>query len=554
MTELLSPTVAGILMIAGGAIPGFVVYWLRTEPQGIVVRWFRFAMLCGMVWSVTFGLIVLVESSVLRLALTNVFIIAVPSAAIATFAFSYEFTFREPVPKPVLLLYVPVGLLFVLAWFNPGQLIYTVADPYQTSTILVPAEPGSIRLFLNVIGGPLIVIMAAGLVIGELLRTDNRTRTIQAGVVLLLIVSTLVPGVIKALELVPSYFDPSVIGWSTVGVVVATTFKRFDLFGLSPNAKRRVFDELPDPVVVVTPDGTVSDINEAARTVLAVDIGMTTADLREANPALEAVLDGTAATVELSVDGSRRVFEYTEKPVSQGYGTEGRVLFFRDVTAQTTTAEKLEEKTDRLEAFATRVSHDLRGPITNALSQTKLARREMDEPTELDEIAETLTHAETLIDDILALARGGKQPDSEQVALADHATQAWSTVSTPDASLVVETEQTISADSGQLLRLLENLFRNAVEHGGDDVTVRLGSTADGFYVADDGVGIPVEHRDAVFEERTTFDDGGTGYGLAIVSDIVDVHGWSVSVTDSESGGARFDISGVTLVDTATATA
>jgi signal transduction histidine kinase len=58
----------------------------------------------------------------------------------------------------------------------------------------------------------------------------------------------------------------------------------------------------------------------------------------------------------------------------------------------------------------------------------------------------------------------------------------------------------------------------------------------------------------VFEERTTFDDGGTGYGLAIVSDIADAHGWSVSVTDSESGGARFDISGVTLVDTATATA
>jgi len=554
MTELLSPTVAGILTIAGGAIPGFIVYWLRTEPQGIVVRWFRFAMFCGMVWSVTFGLIVLVESSVLRLALTNVFIIAVPSAAIATFAFSYEFTFRKPVPKPVLLLYVPVVLLFVLAWFNPGQLIYTVADPYQTSTILVPAEPGSIRLFLNVIGGPLIVIMAAGLVTGELLRTNNRTRTIQAGVVLLLIVSTLIPGVIKALELVPSYFDPSVIGWSVSGLVVATMFKRFDLFGLSPNAKRRVFDELPDPVVVVTPDGTVSDINEAARTVLAVDIGMTTAALREANPALDAVLDGTAATVELSVDGSRRVFEYTEKPVSQGYGTEGCVLFFRDVTAQTTTAEKLAEKTDRLEAFATRVSHDLRGPITNALSLTKLARREMDEPTELAEIAETLTHAETLIDDILAMARSGQEPECEPIAVATLATQAWSTVSTPDASLVVETEQTISADSGQLLRLLENLFRNAVEHGGDDVTVRLGSTADGFYVADDGVGIPVEHRDAVFEERTTFDDGGTGYGLAIVSDIADAHGWSVSVTDSESGGARFDISGVTLVDTATATA
>ncbi|MFB6233499.1 MAG: ATP-binding protein, partial [Haloarculaceae archaeon] len=549
MDELLSPTVAGILMLASGSIPGYVVYWLRTEPQGIVVRWFRFAMLCGMVWSVTFGLIVLVDSSVLRLAITNLLIIAVPSSAFAIFAFSYEFTFREPVPRPFYLLYVPVALLFVLSWFNPGQLVYPVAAPYQASEILILNEVGPFRLVLNVIGGLLAVVMAAGLVTAELLRTNNRTRAIQAGVVLLLILSIFVPSVIKVLGFVPLYFDPSVFGWSIVGVVVATTFKRFDLFWLSPNAKRRVFDELPDPVVILNPDGNVSDANEAAMAVLDVEIGMTTAALREANPALEDVLDGTAATVELSVDGSRRVFEYTEQKVSQGYGTEGCVLFFRDVTAQTTTAERLAEKTDRLEAFATRVSHDLRGPITNALSQTKLARREVDEPTELDEIAETLTHAERLIDDILAMARSGQEPECEPIAVATLATQAWSTVSTPDASLVVETEQTISADSGQLLRLLENLFRNAVEHGGDDVTVRLGSNADGFYVADDGVGIPVEHRESVFEERTTFDDGGTGYGLAIVSDIADAHGWSVSVTESESGGARFDISGVTLVDT-----
>jgi PAS fold. len=361
MDELLSPTVAGILMLASGVIPGFVVYWLRTEPQGIVVRWFRFAMFCGMVWSVTFGLLVLVESSVLRLAITNLLIIAVPSSAFAIFAFSYEFTFRTQMPRPFYLLYVPVALLFVLSWFNPGQLVYPVAAPYQASDILILNEIGPFRLVLNVIGGLLAVAMAAGLVTGELLRTNNRTRAIQAGVVLVLILSIFVPSVIKVLGFVPLYFDPSVFGWSIIGVVVATTFKRFDLFGLSPNAKRRVFDELPDPAVILNPDGNVSDANEAARTMLDVDIGMTTAALREANPALEAVLDGTAAAVELSVDGSRRVLEYTEKPVSQGYGTEGCIFFFRDVTAQTTTAEELQEKTDRLEAFATRVSHDSGG-------------------------------------------------------------------------------------------------------------------------------------------------------------------------------------------------
>ena len=84
------------------------------------------------------------------------------------------------------------------------------------------------------------------------------------------------------------------------------------------------------------------------------------------------------------------------------------------------------------------------------------------------------------------------------------------------------------------------------------MTVRLGLTADEFYVADDGAGIRLKHREIVFENRTTFDDGATGYRLAIVSDIADVHDWSVSVTNSKPGGARYDISEVTIVDTATA--
>jgi signal transduction histidine kinase len=97
-----------------------------------------------------------------------------------------------------------------------------------------------------------------------------------------------------------------------------------------------------------------------------------------------------------------------------------------------------------------------------------------------------------------------------------------------------------------LQQLFENLFRNALEHGETVETVAVGALGDGpgFYVADDGVGIPESERDEVFESGYTTNEDGTGFGLAIVTDIADAHGWDVTVTESESGGARFEVRGV----------
>ena len=553
MYAILSPQLAGIVMILGSVIPGYIVYWLRTEPQGIIVRWFRFAMLCGAVWSISFGLIVLVESSVLRLAITNIFIIAVPSASIALFAVSYEFTFREPISKPYLLLFVPVVLLFVLAWFNPSQLIYTVENPYQTSEILVPANPGSLRLPLNMIGGPVLSLMAAGLVAGELVRTEHKQRTIQAGLLLLMITLGFIPGMLKVLELVPPYFDLTPIGWSLNGLILAVTIKRFDLFRLSPSSKRRVFETLADPVIALSPDNVVSDLNEAAYTTFEITLGMTMTELQASNPTLTAVLTDTATEVEIEQGNTKRVFEFSEITVPQGYGLETRLLLFQDITEQSARADALQEKTDRLDSFASRVSHDLQAPITVAGSYVGIARRADDPEESLDEIESALQRAERLIDDILSMARNGQDFDTEPVELGEQAVQAWSTVSTADASLVIETDAVVTADRRQLWRLFENLFRNSLEHGGSTVTVRVDTTSNGFYIADDGVGIPAGDRENIFDNKVTYDSDGTGYGLAIVRSIVDGHGWSIEATGSESGGARFDITNVSFDGTTEST-
>ncbi|MFC7057160.1 sensor histidine kinase [Halovenus salina] len=117
-------------------------------------------------------------------------------------------------------------------------------------------------------------------------------------------------------------------------------------------------------------------------------------------------------------------------------------------------------------------------------------------------------------------------------------------VPSENAALTVETDQTISADRSRLQQLLENLFANAVEHGGKDVTVRVGDLKEGFYVADDGVGIPEGEREDIFEAGYSTAEEGTGFGLRIAKQIVDAHGWDIRVTDSDDDGAQFEITGI----------
>jgi signal transduction histidine kinase len=70
------------------------------------------------------------------------------------------------------------------------------------------------------------------------------------------------------------------------------------------------------------------------------------------------------------------------------------------------------------------------------------------------------------------------------------------------------------------------------------------SQAAGFYVEDDGDGIPADEHGEIFDHGYTTSDDGMGFGLSIVEDIVDAHDWDISTAESHEGGARFEITGV----------
>jgi PAS domain S-box-containing protein len=208
---------------------------------------------------------------------------------------------------------------------------------------------------------------------------------------------------------------------------------------------------------------------------------------------------------------------------------------------------RLTRQNDRLEEFASIVSHDLRNPLNVAEGRLELAQEDCDS-AQLDHIEQAHDRMKALIEDLLVLAREGRDvTDIEAVDLATMVDSCWANVETADATLLVDTEGSIRSDENRLKQVFENLFRNAVEHGGEDVTVTVGELENGFYVEDDGLGIPDEKREAVFEVGYSTGQVGTGFGLGIVAEIVEAHDWDIHLVEGTDGGARFEITGVEFV-------
>lgn len=128
--------------------------------------------------------------------------------------------------------------------------------------------------------------------------------------------------------------------------------------------------------------------------------------------------------------------------------------------------------------------------------------------------------------------------------------EAWEVVNAPEATLEVNVDCTVQADEIYLRHLFGNLFTNAIEHGGEDITVTVGDLPTGFYMADDGPGISAADYDAVFKAgyTTASKQGGTGLGLAFVRELAEIYEWTYSVTKSGVGGAQFEFTDVTSMN------
>jgi signal transduction histidine kinase len=309
---------------------------------------------------------------------------------------------------------------------------------------------------------------------------------------------------------------------------------------------RDPFESLPDPALVYRGDeaAVVARVNDAFRAAF---------DRDPAGEPLAAALPGTEppSPDDLMAGGPFDVAVSTDDDpshyrVAATTDDGGGVVTYVDVTARERDLETVRAQRDRLDEFASLLAHDLRNPLEVAMARTELAR-DLGGDEHFLKVENALERMEGIIGQLLELAEeGAVVGDREQVGVDAVAREAWDTVETGDASLAFAGPPVARADPGRLRELFENLFRNALVHGGADVTVTVGGLADGagFYVADDGPGIAPDDRGDVFKAGFTTAENGTGFGLTIVHRIAAGHGWDVTATASEDGGARFEFTGL----------
>jgi signal transduction histidine kinase len=281
--------------------------------------------------------------------------------------------------------------------------------------------------------------------------------------------------------------------------------------------------------------------------------------------AISRIVRGEAPEFQVTIDpapdaGDQPSERYRATVIPDPDDPAGHIVF------RATTGPAATEQNDLgLDHVASVVSHDLRNPLEVAKTRLR-AGRDTGDDEQFKHVARAHDRMERIIEDVLTLARGEDTIDpSEEVDLTEIAEAAWESVDSDGATLSVDSRlPTAVVDADRTGRVFENLFRNAVEHGStsdsqsadvdaenpdpapdDPPEIRVGriesDSISGFYVADDGPGIPSSERDAVFEPGYSTHDHGTGLGLAIVHQIADVHRWDLRITSADGGGARVEV-------------
>jgi two-component system phosphate regulon sensor histidine kinase PhoR len=235
---------------------------------------------------------------------------------------------------------------------------------------------------------------------------------------------------------------------------------------------------------------------------------------------------------------------------------QGTILVFHNLT-------RLKQLERTREEFIANVSHELRTPLSHIKGYVETlldgAKNDPEVSTRfLETIARNAERLKLLIEDLLTIS----ELESGRVKLNLHSVELRSVVAkvfddfksraeAKHIALACETtDLAVRADPGRLEQVLSNLVDNAIKYGrtGGRVAVGAQSSEDAkveVFVKDDGVGLPAEALERVFERFYRVDkarsreQGGTGLGLSIVKHIVQGHGGRVWAKSEPGKGATF---------------
>jgi two-component system sensor histidine kinase TctE len=198
---------------------------------------------------------------------------------------------------------------------------------------------------------------------------------------------------------------------------------------------------------------------------------------------------------------------------------------------------RLDQGHERQQRFISMASHELRTPI--AVLQAKVENASDPAVRALGDDIQRLTILTEQLLDLQRMAEGETRTPVDLVALARRVVADLAPLAIAGGrTMEVEVRQHVTClgDAAALERVLMNLLRNAIDHGGRRVVLRV--TGMVLEVQDDGPGIPDDQRERVFEPfyRLRPQAGGSGLGLSLVAEVVARHDGRVTIHSARGGG------------------
>ena len=422
---------------------------------------------------------------------------------------------------------VEPALFALLALTNPAHgLVWSGSELVATSVGPVISSSFGVAYYLHRSYSYLVVVAGIA-VLGSVLGRSSSVYRRQAGA---LIMGVFPPFILNvAVTLGVSWgplpvLDPTPLAYVVTGVMWALALFQFDLLERTPIARKRVFDETGDGLIVADTDGRVVDVNSVARQALTPTpaVGSRITTLVDGADSPEAALRRLdRRTITATVKGREHVYDVSWSSLTDHHDeTAGHVLTVRDVTERNAYQQRL-EVTQRL------LRHNLRNDMTVIRGCAALLAEEVD-----TERASTAQRIVDVADDLLDLS----EKTRTMVSLDSSATSGRTTVDVPErlATLVAdardehpevriecETPETgeIELSDAKLFEIpVRNLIENAVEHNdAAEPLVRVrAERADGqvrIHVEDNGPAIPTIEREVLEAGTENQLEHGSGMGL-----------------------------------------
>lgn len=548
----IDPQLVGTVQVLAGVVSLAFLKPVFGNPDTPGCRSFGLFVIGTALWMAGVGASNFTPDFTLSMVTYNVVMLGAEVVSAAFLLLALNVTERAAIARKIRpVLAGGILVLQLLVWTNPFH-YFVFGTGSHVDGVLLSLEyaPG---FWLHAVLSYLCGFAALLLLVIEAIRSVGIRRK-QALLLAVGAVPTIVANLISLFDLLQTPYDITPFGYLLTEAVLVLVLFNGQFLRIAPVARRTAMAEMADAMITLDDDNQVVDANRQARSLFGVGedyIGMPAADFFApvSQDILAQFADTTRTDTEITaeLDGQQRHFSLSISPVGK-QTTRGRVVLLHDITTQKHREQELKRKNDRLDQFASVVSHDLRNPLGIAETYIDFAE-DTNDADDFQAVRDAHDRMETMIDELLLMARAETVVDDpEEIMLASLATDAWETAQTDGGSvdIALPNDTAIYGDPDLLRHVFENLFRNAVDHNEPPVTVTVGLCKDGVYIADDGTGIPDDQRNNIFDYGYTTSENGTGFGLSIVGDIINAHSGEIAVTESGSSGARFEITSIEL--------